>query len=83
MQVVIKTWGNCAAVQLPAAVMQAANLAIDQPVEVEANDGVITIRAVVRRRRSLEELIAATPSFERQPGWFYEAVGRERDAFGE
>lgn len=81
MQVVIKKWGNCAAVRLPAAVMKSANLSIDQPVEVEEHDGAITIRPVVRRRRSLEELIAATPSFERQPGWLDEDVGGEREAF--
>ena len=82
MQVVVKKWGNCAAVRLPATVMKAANLSVDQPVEVEEHDGVITIRPV-RRRRSLEDLIAATPSFERQPGWLDEDVGREREAFGE
>lgn len=82
MQVVVKKWGNCAAVRLPATVMKAANLSVDQPVEVEEHDGVITIRPVVRRRRSLEDLIAATPSFDRQPGWLDEDVGREREAFG-
>lgn len=83
MQVVVKKWGNCAAVRLPATVMKAAKLTVDQAVEVEEHDGVITIRPVVRRRRSLEELIAATPSFEHQPGWLDEDVGREREAFGE
>jgi len=81
MQVIIKKWGNCAAVRLPAAVMKAANLSIDQPVEVEERDGVITLRPVMRRRRALEELIAATPTFDRRPGWLDEDLGRER--FGE
>jgi antitoxin MazE len=83
MQVVVKKWGNCAAVRLPAAVMKSANLTIDQPVEVEEQDGIITLRPVMRRRRSLEDLIAATPSFERLPGWLEEDVGGEREAFGE
>ena len=83
MQVVVKKWGNCAAVRLPAAVMKSVNLSIDQPVEVEEHDGIITLRPVARRRRSLEALIAATPTFERQPGWLDEDVGRERGAFGE
>lgn len=69
--------------RLPATVMKAANLAVDQAVEVEEHDGVITIRPVVCMRRSLEELIAATPSFEREAGWLDEDVGREREAFGE
>jgi antitoxin MazE len=81
MQVVVKKWGNCAAVRLPAAVMKSANLTVDQTVEVEEHDGVITLRPV-RRRRSLEELIAATPSFDRQPGWLDSEVGAEREAFG-
>jgi antitoxin MazE len=83
MQIVVKKWGNCAAVRLPAAVMKSVNLSIDQPVEVEEHDGIITLRPVVRRRRSLAALIAATPTFERQPGWFDEDVGCEREAFGE
>jgi antitoxin MazE len=82
MQIVVKKWGNCAAVRLPAAVMKAAGLAVDQPVEVEEHEGIITLRPVVRRRRrSLEELIAATPSFDRLPGWLDEDVGRESGAF--
>lgn len=83
MQVVVKKWGNCAAVRLPAAVMKSANLAVDQAVEVEEHDGVITLRPVLRRRRSLEELIAATPSFDRQSGWLEDDVGAEREAFRE
>ena len=83
MQVIVKKWGNCAAVRLPAAMMKSVKLSIDQPVEVEEHDGIITLRPVVRRRRSLEALIAATPTFEHQPGWLDEDVGREREAFSE
>lgn len=83
MQVIVKKWGNCAAVRLPAVVMKSANLTIDQSVEVEEHDGIITLRPVMRRRRSLENLIAATPSFEGLPAWLDEDVGREREAFGE
>lgn len=81
MQVVVKKWGNWAAVRLPAAVMKSANLTVDQTVEVEEHDGVITLRPV-RRRRSLEELITATHGFDRQPGWLDSEVGTEREAFG-
>lgn len=82
MQVVIKKWGNCAAVRLPAAMMKAANLTLNQLVEIEERDGVITLRPLARRRRSLEDLIAATPNFGRLPGWIGNDVGRELDAFG-
>lgn len=82
MQVVVKKWGNCAAVRLPAAVMKAAKLQLDQVVEVEERDGVITLRPIVRARRTLDELIAATPVFERLPGWLETDTGEEREAFG-
>ena len=83
MKVVVRKSGNCDAVRLPATIMKAANLRVDQPVEVEEHDGVITIRPVVQRRRSLDDLIAATPSFDVQAGWLDEDVGRERGAFEE
>lgn len=83
MQVVIKKWGNCAAVRLPAAVMKSANFKIDQPVEVEEHEGSITLRPAARGHRSLAALIAATPTFGRHPGWLEESAGREREAFGE
>jgi antitoxin MazE len=65
MYVVIKKWGNGAAVRLPDAVMKSAGLTIKQTVEVEARDAIITLPPLMRRRRTLEELISATPSFER------------------
>ena len=77
MQVMVKKWGNCAAVRLPAAVLKSANLSIDQAVEIEHHDGVITLRPVVRPRRTLEELIALTPGFERLPEWLEADVGQE------
>lgn len=83
MQIIVKKWGNCAAVRLPAAVMKSLNLHIDQAVDVEQRDGIITLRPVARRRRSLDALIAATPTFERQLGWLDEDVGREQEAFGQ
>lgn len=83
MQVMIKKWGNCAAVRLPAAVMKSANLKIDQAVEVEEHEGSVTLRPAVRSHRSLAALIAATPTFSRHPGWLEEDAGHEREAFGE
>jgi len=43
---VLKKWGNSPAVRLPAAVMEAANLTLDQAVEVRAEHGRVIIEAV-------------------------------------
>lgn len=39
----VKKWGNSPAVRLPAAIMEAAHLSIDQPVEVRAENGRVVI----------------------------------------
>lgn len=39
----VKKWGNSPAVRLPAAVMKAAHLTLEQPVEVRAENGRIVI----------------------------------------
>lgn len=39
----VKKWGNSPAVRLPAAIMEAAHLSLDQPVEVRAENGRIVI----------------------------------------
>lgn len=81
MKVIIKKWGMSAAVRLPAAVMKSANLFINQQVELEVHDGIVTLRPVGRRRRSLDELIAETPIFDRRSGWLEKDIGNERKAF--
>ncbi len=43
---VLKKWGNSPAVRIPAAIMQSAQLALDQPVEVRAEGGRIIIEPV-------------------------------------
>lgn len=39
----VKKWGNSPAVRLPAAIMEAAHLALDQPVEVRVENGRVII----------------------------------------
>lgn len=46
MRVTIKKWGNSAAAQIPASVMQAAHLQLDEDVEVREEDGQIVIEPV-------------------------------------
>jgi len=43
VRVILKKWGNNAAVRLPAAIVQAARLRIDQPLEVRAEPGRVII----------------------------------------
>jgi antitoxin MazE len=44
---VLKKWGNSPAVRIPVAIMQSAQLALDQMVEVRAEGGRIIIEPVV------------------------------------
>lgn len=46
MQVLIKKWGNSASVRLPAAIMEAAKLSLDQPVDVREDAGRVIIEPV-------------------------------------
>ncbi len=45
-QQVLRKWGNSPAVRIPAAVMEAAHLMLEQTVEVKAIDGRVVIEAV-------------------------------------
>ena len=53
----IKKWGNSPAVRLPAAIMEAAHLVLDQAVEVRAENGRVIIEPAVPSY-SLDDLVA-------------------------
>ena len=57
MKVLVKKWGNSAAVRIPASVMQAAHLNLDQPVDVKEEHGRIVIEPQQQRIYSLNDLI--------------------------
>ena len=57
MRVTVKKWGNSASVRIPAAVMQAARLEIDAPVDIREEDGRVVITPVRGRQFDLEELL--------------------------
>lgn len=46
MKVVVRKWGNSASVRIPAAVMQAAGLNLDQEVEVREEGGRVILEPV-------------------------------------
>ena len=57
MRVTVKKWGNSAAVRLPASVVQATQLELDEVVEVREDRGRIVIERVRPRRYDLSELL--------------------------
>jgi len=53
----VKKWGNSPAIRLPAAVMEAAQLSLEQAVEVRAENGRIVIEPAAPAY-NLDELLA-------------------------
>lgn len=77
MRVIVKKWGNSASVRIPAAIMQAARLRLDEPVDVREEDGRIVIEPV-RPEYDLEQLLAGiTPENLHTEVSFGPAVGKE------
>ncbi len=58
MNVLIKKWGNSASVRIPAAVMAAAKLNLNQPVDVREEDGRIIVEPIRSQDYDLAALIA-------------------------
>jgi antitoxin MazE len=46
MRITVKQWGNSAAVRLPAPILEAANLKLEQQVEIREENGRIVIEPV-------------------------------------
>ena len=57
MRVTVKKWGNSAAVRLPASVVQATQIELDEVVEVREDRGRIVIEPVRPRTYGLSELL--------------------------
>lgn len=78
MEVIIKKWGNSAAVRIPAAIFDAANFALDQTVEVRAENGRVVLEPIVNSVFDIEKLLAGiTPENVHAPVDFGKPVGRE------
>jgi len=78
MKVLIKKWGNSAAVRIPASVMEAAHLNLDQSIEVKEENGRIVIEPDRSGVFSLETLLGGiTKDNLHQPVETGPAVGRE------
>ena len=58
MQGVVKKWGNSAAVRIPASVLEAAHVHLDQPVDVREEEGRIVIEPIRPTSYNLASLVA-------------------------
>jgi len=58
MRVTVKKWGNSASVRIPAAIMEAASLSLDETVDVREEGGLIVIEPVRTREYDLAQLLA-------------------------
>jgi antitoxin MazE len=79
VRVTVKKWGNSASVRIPAAVMDAAKLRLDQAVDVREDRGRIIIEPVRPAPFDIDTLIAGITDENRhaevESG---EAVGKEK-----
>ncbi len=78
MRAQVKKWGNSASVRIPAAVMEAASLRLDQAVDIREEDGRVIIEPVEAPRYDLDDLLAAmTPDTFPEVVTFGAPVGDE------
>jgi antitoxin MazE len=74
----VKKWGNSAAVRIPASIMEAARLALDEVVEVREDAGRIVIEPVRQKTYDLEKLLRGITRRNQHAAIdFGEAVGKE------
>lgn len=78
MRTQLKKWGNSASVRIPARVLAAASMQIDQEVEMREEDGRIIIEPIAIPSYDLEHLLAAmTPETFPEDIDFGAPVGEE------
>ncbi len=58
MRVTVKKWGNSASIRIPAAIMQAANLKLEETVDLREEDGRIVIEPIRPAEQDLNSLLA-------------------------
>jgi antitoxin MazE len=78
MRATVKKWGNSAAVRIPASVMHATNIDLDEVVDVREEDGRIVIEPVRQKRYELNALLESiTTKNQHRPVDFGAPVGKE------
>jgi len=79
MQVLVKKWGNSASVRIPASVMEAAKLSLDQPVDIREESGRVIIEPIQTQEFDLAVLLAGiTDENMHEEIDFGSPVGKER-----
>jgi antitoxin MazE len=74
----VKKWGNSAAVRIPASVMQATRLDLDEVVDVREEAGRIVIEPVRQKTYDLRRLLEGiTPKNQHEAVDFGPAMGKE------
>jgi len=78
MRAIVKKWGNSAAVRIPRGILEAANVGLDDTVDVRAQGGQIVIKPVRSRKVDLAQLLAGITAENLHAGVdFGSPVGRE------
>jgi len=78
MQVIVKKWGNSAAVRIPSSVLAATGLKIDQAVDVREEAGRVVIEPVTTKDYDLAVRLAGiTPENIHKEVDFGATVGQE------
>ena len=65
MKVMVKKWGNSASVRIPASLMEAARLRLDQAVDMREEEGRIVIEPIRETTFDLSALVAGMTSDNR------------------
>lgn len=78
MRVMVKKWGNSASVRIPAAVLEAAKLQLDQAVDVREEHGRIIIEPITAPVYDIAALVAGiTEENRHDPVDMGPALGQE------
>jgi antitoxin MazE len=78
MRVQVKKWGNSASVRIPAAILAAAALSVDQSVEITVEEGRIVIEPIKAPHYELDRLLdQMTPETFHEEVDFGPPVGQE------
>ena len=58
MRVIVKKWGNSASVRIPAGIMEAARLNLNDPIDIREEGGRIVIEPIRANECHLDQLLA-------------------------
>jgi len=59
VRVIVKKWGNSASVRIPAGIMEAARLRLNDPIDIREEGGRIVIEPIRTEECDLDQLLAA------------------------